>query len=769
MKYFRLLLILSLIPALSLNAASNKMHVWQHPTVEQNDKCHGGYFLPLLEVKRVELTPDETILHFHAAYRPEFDFNFTSDSYLVADSVRYDVINPRIINTIHEGTDFCLHFPALPEGTASFDFINSPDFRLRSITDGSARRAGLIPSNWRDDKTGDWLIGLLDDCVIYDARFWNYVGQRPDHKAKSFEITDGSQTLKISVGKSKDGRRKFKIGNKSFDCSAVTDRTLPPYPVKDSRKLRDTGYVPGDSVEFIGWLKDMPDWLRERSKDYVIMVYGVTGGSENYSAALDSLGHFSIKFPMDNTGLIYADWGRSFLRNVLEPGQRYFLLYDYKLGQTLFMGTDSRLQNELMIYTPQWRAASIYDYNGKPFSQFFHDADSINTVLSQELDSVCSRYPTLSDRFRDVHLTNERISSLGFNIGAAGMPDSVVPYVMENCMQYAGAPYSLVREFPDFITYLMDNLNSDWAKTFDESSYEREIEYTPEERTIIERIDSLNRAFTHVYDSIPDNDAKEAYRQSHFKRNESLIMKYIQVLNGESRNRTIYPKRFIHEVPHGVAILDSMGFDPTVKDIWIICKAFEILDNTHSSLSAEVIDMTTKYVTNSHILDKLIAENEKYIRIERKASQQSSMVDASSLKGLTEGDKLIENIIAPHRGKFILMDIWGTWCAPCRQALSRSAELYERLKDFDIVYIYLASNSAENTWRNIIEEYNVKGSNVFHYNLPADQQAEIEKALKVNCYPSYRLVDRDGAILDIDIDPSTYGSLESLLNRLSGK
>lgn len=86
-----------------------------------------------------------------------------------------------------------------------------------------------------------------------------------------------------------------------------------------------------------------------------------------------------------------------------------------------------------------------------------------------------------------------------------------------------------------------------------------------------------------------------------------------------------------------------------------------------------------------------------------------------------------------------------------------------------IVYIYLANNSAQNTWRNLIEEYNVKGDNVLHYNLPADQQKEIEKTLKVNAFPSYRLVDRDGSVLDIPIDPSTYGSLESLLNRLSGK
>ncbi|MDE5595134.1 MAG: TlpA family protein disulfide reductase, partial [Muribaculaceae bacterium] len=529
------------------------------------------------------------------------------------------------------------------------------------------------------------------------------------------------------------------------------------------------GYAPGDSVEIIGWLKDMPDWARERSNAYKILIYNITGEQEvGPFALLDSLGRFSMKFPVDNSCEIGADWGRTFLRNVIEPGERYFLLYDYKLGQTLFMGPDSRAQNELMIYQLQWRRADWYKYQGRHFNEFFHDADSISTTLTLELDSICALYPTLSDRFKAAHLNNERIHLLGRQLGFVHIPDSMVPYVMENCMPFAGPPYSLSSEFPRFIDDFMKTLNRDWSKTFDFEKYEHEIQYTPDEQKIIERIDSLNAAFNPVYDSINDAAAKEAYRQEHVQRNKQLLKDYIQVMNGENYKRTYLSKRFIHEIPHGIAVMDSMNFDLAVKDLWVAYRAFDILDNIHASFPSEVVEMLSATITNPHILNKVMAENEKYVQIEQRAAGlASSIADTSALKGLTDGDKLLQEIISPHRGKIVLIDFWGTWCPPCRAAIAESSELYKRLKDFDMVYVYLANNSPENTWRNLIEEYNVKGENVFHYNLPAEQQAEIERALNINAFPSYRLVDKEGNLLDISVDPRMPGNIEGLLRKLS--
>ena len=33
---------------------------------------------------------------------------------------------------------------------------------------------GIMDTYWRDDKTGNWELALLEDCAIYQCKFWSY-------------------------------------------------------------------------------------------------------------------------------------------------------------------------------------------------------------------------------------------------------------------------------------------------------------------------------------------------------------------------------------------------------------------------------------------------------------------------------------------------------------------------------------------------------------------------------------------------------------------
>ena len=88
-------------------------------------------------------------------------------------------------------------------------------------------------------------------------------------------------------------------------------------------------------------------------------------------------------------------------------------------------------------------------------------------------------------------------------------------------------------------------------------------------------------------------------------------------------------------------------------------------------------------------------------------------------------------------------------------------------KDYDLVYLYLANNSPEDTWKSIIKEYDVLGDNVVHYNLPQDQQQAIEHFIGVTGYPTYKLIDREGNVLDVNADPRyNIGALTRLLDKM---
>ena len=60
----------------------------------------------------------------------------------------------------------------------------------------------------------------------------------------------------------------------------------------------------------------------------------------------------------------------------------------------------------------------------------------------------------------------------------------------------------------------------------------------------------------------------------------------------------------------------------------------------------------------------------------------------------------------------------------------------------------------------------MEGENVIHYNLPDQQQNAIENFIGVNGYPTYKLIDRDGTLLDVNADPIDLDALAGLLERM---
>ena len=78
--------------------------------------------------------------------------------------------------------------------------------------------------------------------------------------------------------------------------------------------------------------------------------------------------------------------------------------------------------------------------------------------------------------------------------------------------------------------------------------------------------------------------------------------------------------------------------------------------------------------------------------------------------------------------------------------------------------MYLAKQSNEKGWKNVIKEYNVTGANVAHYNLPAAQQSILEKYLGVQGYPTYRLIDQNGNL--VKVEESVLWELDEVENEV---
>jgi len=96
--------------------------------------------------------------------------------------------------------------------------------------------------------------------------------------------------------------------------------------------------------------------------------------------------------------------------------------------------------------------------------------------------------------------------------------------------------------------------------------------------------------------------------------------------------------------------------------------------------------------------------------------------------------------LSSFRGKYILLDFWGSWCVPCRKGNPHLKELYYRYKDkgFDIIGIAKDDNTKD-AWIKAVEKDRLPWHQVLCESL--------DIKYSITSYPTKILIDKQGLII----------------------
>ena len=783
-------LFLALAVAVLLGACNDSQiqdsRVWDEVAMGYNNNH-------IIKVTGVKLLNEHTEVALHVTYPAGNWIKVDSNIYLQADGEQYKVkaIVPDSTKAVPEfnkkfymprsgEVDFVMTFEPLPEGTEQFDFIESGGWKILDIRNARLLPQGITDTYWRNAKTGDWIIGFAERHVIYDNAVWDIVTQTERDGSYALTISRGAESMDVAVGPMKEGSRRIAIGKAGpIKCLPITTNNLPDYPEKDRRQgFKDNGYRMGDSVTIVGWLKDMPSSVWKRGgKSFSTAVKNIIADEQqSFSAPMDSLGRFTLKLPLLNSSQAFLDWDRSRISTMLEPGETYFYLCDYTTGQRLFMGTDARLQNELLAYPHKWANARMEKRGGeeKEAMEFWELTNREREKQLAKLQETLTQHPNLSKRYID-YLTGYYLTGQGwsmmqarFSMKSWKLPQAYMEYVGESIWKNVVKlkPYTLYRDFATFKRDYMEQLERGrtvtWIDILRSLSDRAELSLTDEQWNVLDTYEAGINKLNADYSRLQTEEEKQALVDSF---NASVDIKPINEIY-----ETFYD-RIDKEIPfvilrESLAVIDSVGCDQNLRDLHLAYMLYASIDNSRKPLDANVIAWIEQEIQLPAAKAAVKELNDVYLAVQRRELVGNSLKSSDAVKGMSDGEKILRKLIEPYKGKLILLDIWGTWCGPCKAALKNSQEEYAHLKDYDIIYLYLANRSDEESWKNVIKEYKVTGDNVVHYNLPTEQQTAIEHFLGVNSFPTYKLIDRDGNILDVNADPRDLNALANLLKTI---
>lgn len=772
--------------------AQTPSEIWEKPVSGYNSHSH------VFSIAQVALGNDRTEVTFHVSFRPNHWIRMASTSYLQVGDRRFamrkempqwpaegsTLIMPDEQFILPESGEvkFTMVFEALPRETTHFDLIEPAGWQIFNIRPGNVLPQGLTDTYWRNEATGEWLIGFAEHHIIYNNCVWDILSQTEKKDSYTFVASKGKEKLSVSVSKMKKGVRKIGIGeNRAIACRPITTETLPDYPTRDLRRdFKDNAYCENDSATIIGWIKDIPASVKGNGGNNSLEVFienFISDEQETFNTSLDSLGRFCIKVPLLNTSYIFmSGLNRSInTHTILEPGETYFYLHDCKTGHELFMGKDARLQNELLAHVLYLNFPTLQkDHStAEEAMAYLEEGKRELAAINAKLDSTLLAHPTLSLRFEEF-LRNNFLVDLGRNLMQARyyvdkfqLPKEYVDYVSQNLWLQHGKPYTLHREFSTFMRDYIDMRNearkhnkTSLLPMIQEMAEQGKISLNEKEASALGRFEAERELLNSNIDATEDKAQKQALIDAF---NNSELVAILNGLFGKYQY-DISTELLRRGLKHG---LDSVASDRTLYELYIARELYDYIDDNRRALPAHMVEWMKNELRTTGFLQPVLAQNEKYEALSRRdISGSSSLRSAEDVSQLSDGEKILQKIIEPHQGKLILIDVWGTWCGPCKAALKHSQELYQRMQPHDMVFIYLANRSDKSSWENVIKENNVLGENVIHYNLPAEQQRAVELHLKVPHYPSYFLFDRNGQRLDINADPRDLNRFEELVKSI---
>lgn len=188
----------------------------------------------------------------------------------------------------------------------------------------------------------------------------------------------------------------------------------------------------------------------------------------------------------------------------------------------------------------------------------------------------------------------------------------------------------------------------------------------------------------------------------------------------------------------------------------------------YALLNMEGEDFLNAYATLSDELKSTalfpVAERQKE-SVLKSIEAEKKMMELQSGNALAP-DFTLKNLegkevsLSDFKGKWVIIDFWGSWCGWCIKGFPQLKDAYEQYKP-ELEIIGVDCNESEENWRKGVEKYELPWVHVYN---PANTDVLVNYG--VQGFPTKVIVNPEGKIANITVgeDPSFFAELGRLIN-----
>ena len=222
----------------------------------------------------------------------------------------------------------------------------------------------------------------------------------------------------------------------------------------------------------------------------------------------------------------------------------------------------------------------------------------------------------------------------------------------------------------------------------------------------------------------------------------NTYLQFVRVLEMNQGNRAI----------SNISLLEKYVSSDTLKGIVLVNQLRRAM--TYDDSFEQSIQQIQKYL----LTDKLKADFDQIVHNVKTISKGRP---ATNFGG--EDIHGFHKSLLDFKGKVVVVDLWATWCVPCRQEIPHLQKLEKEFHGQDVIFLSVATSDTKDKWQKMVQDDQMTGVQLF-----ADKASEkvFNEVYKVSGIPRFMVFDKVGNIVSIDAPRPSNPSLKSLISTL---